>query len=292
MTTPSANSTGLFPPPVARPWKPRRTYQTCYYSLSGFLIFSTLGAGEPPAPRIDRPAAPRPLGPAVVSDNAASPLDEPLRLIGEARTVFQKVKDYSCVLIKRERINGQLTPDHVVALKVRNEPFSVYMRWMQPKDLSGQEVCYVAPKHGNRMRAHSAGALGLVGWVTLDQNDPRALKTSRHRISEAGLANLIDRYSAGWQAERPLGRTQVSIADYEYNKRRCTRVETAHSADSAGQFEYFRTVVYFDQETHLPIRVECYDYPRRANETGELVEVYSYVNLRYNVGLDETTFNH
>ena len=55
----------------------------------------------------------------------------------------------------------------------------------------------------------------------------------------------------------------------------------------------FKTVsVYFDQETKFPVRVECYDYPRGADDPGELLEVYSYINLRYNVGLGEETFNH
>jgi hypothetical protein len=51
-------------------------------------------------------------------------------------------------------------------------------------------------------------------------------------------------------------------------------------------------VVYFDKESNLPIRVECYDWPHRAGEAGELVEVYSYVNLKLNVGLADEVFSH
>src|SRR5262249_17784130 len=128
------------PPPGARPRSSRRTYRVCYYSFTAFLVYTTLGIGEPQTPSFGTPpAAPRPMGDPVVSPVSASPLDEPLRLIGEARRAFEEVQDYSCVLVKRERINGQLTPESLITLKVRNQPFSVYMRWMDPKEMAGQE---------------------------------------------------------------------------------------------------------------------------------------------------------
>ncbi len=246
-----------------------------YLGLTGFLIVALTGADQAPA----RP-------------DSASPLDEPLRLIAEARQVMREVKDYSCVLIKKECVNGQMTPNNVIALNVRSRPFSVHMRWLDPSDLAGREVCYVAGKNGNKMRVHPGGGLNLLGWLTVDPADPRALKTTRHAITEAGLGNLIDRYAAGWEAERKRGEAQVQLAEYEYNKRRCTRVEVAHPANTVGQYEYFRTVVYFDKEWKLPVRVECYDYPRRADDPGELLEVFNYVNLRCNVGLGDEAFNH
>jgi hypothetical protein len=37
--------------------------------------------------------------------------------------------------------------------------------------------------------------------------------------------------------------------------------------------------------------MECYDWPRGAHDQGELLEVYSYVNLRLNPGLSDNVFN-
>jgi hypothetical protein len=224
--------------------------------------------------------------------DAASPMDEPLRLIAEARQAYAGVRDYSCVLIKREKMEGQPMVDNVVAMKVRAQPFSVDLRWQEPRSLAGQEVCYVAGMNGGKMRVHSAGMLGAFGFVSLDPDDPRARQTSRHSITEAGIGNLLERFGRGWENERRLNATQVRTADYEYNKRRCTRVETTHPTNPGGQFLYYRSVVYFDKETHLPIRVECYDWPRRPGDAGEALEVYSYVNMRLNVGLGDEVFNH
>jgi hypothetical protein len=236
------------------------------------------------------PPAPQPTGKAVAPATPASPMDEPIRLVTQAREAYSRLQDYSCVLVKRERIDARPPSENVILMNVRARPFSVYLRWQQPRDLAAQEVCYVAGRNKGQMRVRSAGALGVVGFVSLDTNDPRALKTSRHSITEAGIGNLIDRFSTGWEGERRLNLTQVRIGEYEYNKRRCTRVETIHPARR--EFLHYRSIVYFDQQNHLPIRVESYDWPRSQGDPGQLTEVFSFVNLRLNVGLSDAVFNH
>ena len=251
---------------------------TWHIRLAGLLGLGLLVGATPPA---TSPAA-----------KAPSSMDEPLRLLAEARKAYAAVDDYTCTLIKRERLDGQSVPtESVIAMAVRARPFSVNLRWQEPRDLVGQEACYVEGKNNGKMRVRPAGALGALGFITLDPNDARARRNSRHAITEAGLGNLLERYAVHWEEERKLNRTTVHVADYEYNKRRCVRVETVHPAKNDGQFSFYRNVVYFDKETHLPVRVECYDWPRYEGDKGEAVEVYSYVNLRLNVGLGDAQFN-
>jgi hypothetical protein len=221
-----------------------------------------------------------------------SPMDEPLRLIALARKAYAEVNDYSCTLIKRERLEGRSEPtESVIQMAVRTQPFSIHLVWQEPHDLVGQEACYVEGKYNGRMRVRAAGVLGAIGFVTLDPNDARARKNSRHAITEAGLGNLIERYGNHWEQERNLDQTTVRVGNYEYNKRRCVRVETVHPTANDGHYAFYRNVVYFDKETHLPVRVECYDWPRFDGDKGEAVEVYSYANLRTNVGLSDAHFN-
>jgi hypothetical protein len=177
-------------------------------------------------------------------------------------------------------------------MQVRTRPFAVYFRWQEPGSLAGQEACYVAGANGGKMRARPAGLLGAVGFVSLDPNDPRARQASRHAITEAGLGHLIDQFASGWEQERRWGQSVVKVATYEYDGRRCTRVEVAHPANPNRAFQHFRDVVFFDQETHLPIRMEAYDWPGRPGTAGELLETYSYVGLRLNIGIPEEVFHH
>jgi hypothetical protein len=263
-----------------------------FLGLTSVLALFIVSSASPQAPSgpttrttVSAQAAP--------SGESASPLDEPLRLIGEARKSYEQVRDYTCILIKKETMRGQMQPESVIVMKVRNEPFSVYLRWQQPKTMAGQEACYVAGKNEGKMRVHASGLIGAVGWVSLDPNDERAKKNSNHAITEAGIGNLIARFNKYWEREKGLGLTRIRVSEYEYNKRRCTRVEATHPEKKDGSFLTYRSVLYFDKETHLPIRVEAYDWPRPGgNKDGELMEVYSYINMRVNVGLGDEAFNY
>lgn len=229
---------------------------------------------------------------AIPARRTVSPLDEPLRLLAESRTAYANVHDYTCTLVKRERINGVMQADNVVAMKARTEPFSVHFKWQEPKAMAGQEACYVAGLHEGKMRVKPAGFLGAVGFVTLAPDDPRAQQTSRRNITQAGIGNLIERVGMAWEAERRLGKPAVRIGEFEYNKRRCIRVETVNSGLAGSAVPCARSLIYFDKENRLPIRIECFDWPGPNGEPGQLYEVYSFVNLRLNVGLPDEVFNH
>ena len=56
---------------------------------------------------------------------------------------IEKLQDYSATLAKRERIGGKLLDYEYMFVKVRHNPFSVYMYFLAPADLKGQEVIYI-----------------------------------------------------------------------------------------------------------------------------------------------------
>lgn len=224
---------------------------------------------------------------------APTPIEQASRLITEARQSYQGVQDYTCTFIKQERIGQELRPQNVMLMKVRSQPFSVYFRWAAPKSLEGQEACYVAGRNNNQMRAHPIGILGVVGWVSVDPHDSRAMKDNRHPITDAGIGHLIERIGSGWETDKGISQAQLQIGDYVYNNRPCTRVEVSHPGSQPGSFYAYRCVVYWDKQTHLPIRYEAYDWPRQGGDpNGDLLENYNYVNLRLNVGLSDAVFNH
>ena len=230
---------------------------------------------------------PRPIKP------AANPMDAPLNLLAEARQTYQRVTDYTCQFRKRERLRGQLQAENVIAMSVRTRPFSVYMHWQAPASIAGQEACYVAGANNGMMRAHSTGLFGVAGFVSLDPRNPRCLENSRHDITEAGIGSLIERFEKRWALEKRWNRTQVQIAEYDFAKRRCIRVDTIHPDNRDKVFLFYRTILYFDKETRLPTRIENYDWPKAGGDAkGNLVESYSYIDVRFNVGLTNATFNH
>jgi hypothetical protein len=248
-------------------------------SLLGVLVLA--GAGQPPA---GAPAAPP--SPSTPAPDLAG------QLIAEAHASFARVRDYMGTLVKQERVGGHLQPEQFVSLRVRQQPFSVHLKWQGPKQYEGQEAAYVAGKNGGKMRAKAAGLAGAVGFVALEPTDPRALRQSRHAITETGLGHLIDTVERGYQQERQLPPSQVQTryADYAFQQKPCTRMETVHLVNN-GQFYCYRCVVYFDKSMKLPVRFEAYDWPAAGGSPqGELLECYSYIDLKFNVGLTDAAF--
>jgi hypothetical protein len=266
----------------------RRLGRALLLVSGGMLAVSLLRADPPVAgtPTSQLPAAPNTIAQTV------NPLDEPLRLVLEAAQAYQQVRDYTCILIKQERIQGRLQENNIIQMKFRQQPFSVYLRWLAPQTFAGQEVCYVQGRNNNMMRVRSAGVLGKFGFVSIPVNDPRAREHSRHLITEAGLGNLINQTYRDWTHARQTGQAMVRLADYKYDNRLCTRVEVIQTTRDPQAYCY-RGVVYFEKQTHLPIRMEAYDWPRPGGPPeGELLESFSYASLQLNVGLTDAAFNY
>ncbi|MGF1582674.1 MAG: DUF1571 domain-containing protein [Gemmataceae bacterium] len=220
-----------------------------------------------------------------------SVLDEPLRLLWKGHQTYQKVQDYSCTMVKQERVGGKLQQEHVMDVKFRNTPFSISMKWRSPKSFEGQEVVYVHGRNKNHMRVKKAGFVGRFGFVSIDPNSALVKQHSRHTITEAGLANLIARIYRDWYRERNYNRAQVKIGEYRFNKQPCTRIEVTQTQRTKDVYCY-RTVLYLDKTTRIPVRLECYDWPRQGGPAGgEVLEIYSYLNVRYNVQLTDADFN-
>jgi hypothetical protein len=219
-------------------------------------------------------------------------MDRAIALLTEARLAFQNVRDYECRSVNRERVNGTLLPESVMAMKVRSRPFSVYLRYESPGADEGMELCYVEGRNQGGMRVHPAGVKGVLGFWSVDPRDPRALEKSRHFITEAGIGNLLESTARYWEREHRWNKTLVHITEEGLGGRACTRIETIHPDRDAGSFYGYRCELWLDKATHLPVGAETYDWPRPGGpEGGDLLESYRFLNLRCNVGLGDDVFN-
>jgi Protein of unknown function (DUF1571) len=245
--------------------------------LTGALI---VASGSQPVGRITSAGTAEPV---LLSQPASTGSVDLLgQWIKAAAETFTRVRDYQCTFAKRERIEGALQDEQIAVMKIRSQPFSVNVKFTSPRSVAGKEASYVAGRHNGMIKAKSGGALGLVGYVTMDPRDPKALRGTRHSITEAGIGNLIERLCAAHAQE--LKRTvQVTVAEVSVNRRNCVRFDISNPG-ADGIDAQPRTLVYFDSDTNLPIRYEAYD--RR----GELVECFSYTDLHFNVGLTDAAF--
>lgn len=268
----------------------------CGLGVIGLLMGAIAAAGQPPAAGPALPQTPTQYSPPATRPAATvEPHNLAAQLVADARASFARVKDYTATFIRQERVRGQLLPEQHIALRVRQQPLSIHMKWTAPKNLAGQEASFVTGQNNNQLRAKSAKPLlGAIGFVSLDPRDPKAMDNNRHPITEGGLGNLIEQIGQAHEQEKRLAPNQLQLqfGNFLFNQRVCTRMEATHLVNN-GQFYCYRCAVYFDRETRLPVRFEAYDWPQPGGPPGgEVLEIYNYIDLKFNVGLSDAAFNY
>ncbi len=212
------------------------------------------------------------------------------RMMSDCRAKYDQVHDYSCTFYKRERHNGVLSSTHVMQLKARTNPLSFYVKCVNPR--AGREAIWIKGKNSGKVVAHDAGFVKvLAGTMHLDPKGGVAMEDNRHPITEAGLGNMIDTVRHRWDLELKPGMTRVEFhPGMKVGDRGCTMIETTHTLHD-GSFIFHRVRLYIDDKLGLPIRLEGYDWPKHFGVEPELVEEYTYANLRINPGLTDRDFD-
>ncbi|MCA9211928.1 MAG: DUF1571 domain-containing protein [Planctomycetales bacterium] len=225
------------------------------------------------------------------------PLDDALEMAhASLNHIDLHVKDYTCTLVKRERINGRLLPHEFMTCKIRNErsdgtPFSVYMKFTNPSSVRGREVIYVQGENDGNMVAHEGGFKSFLPTVTLKPDGALAMRNQRYPVTEVGLRTLTERLIEKGNRDRELGPCTVKIlSGAKVAKRPCTCIEVRHD-ERKPQLDFHVARVFVDSELNVPIRYEAYEWPSRPGGEMELIEEYSYIDLKLNVGLTDEDFD-
>jgi hypothetical protein len=217
-------------------------------------------------------------------------LEPMLRLAHQALKRLDEIKDYSCNVIRRERIGGRLLDYHYQFLKVRHQPLSIYLYYQTPK--RGSEVIYVEGQNDGKVWAHEVGANAqLVGTVSLDPEGPRARRESRYPITQAGLAPLARHVAEFAENDKQYGECEVKVfPDAKVNGRACLSVQVTH-AKPRREFRFHLARVFFDHERGFPIRYEAYGWPARSGDEPPLIEEYTFTDIKLGKGYTDRDFD-
>lgn len=203
------------------------------------------------------------------------------------------LKDYSATVVKLERIDGKLGNPEYATIKVRQHPFSVYMGFVAPADVKGQECMYLEGQNDGKMYAHAPpGTLrGKFGTVQLLPTSAMAMKDQRYPITEIGIYNLTNRLIEVGEHDKQFGECDVKFFQgAKVNGRDCTMVQVVHPVPRR-QFLFNMARIYLDDQLNVPIRYEAYDWPATPGGPPQKLEEYTYMNLVVNPGLTDADFD-
>jgi hypothetical protein len=207
---------------------------------------------------------------------------------------LEKIEDYTAIIVKQERIKGELKEPEYMLAKIRHRPFSVYLRFLKPDDKKGQETIYLgaAPGREEKMWGHAgSGIRKAFGTVPLDPRGPLAMADNRYPITEIGLLNLVQRLRDVGEKDIKYGECEVKFfQDAKINGRPCTCVQVVHPKQR-NNFLFHVARIFVDDEINVPIRYEAYNWPTKPGGPPEMIEEYTYLNLKINNHFTDADFD-
>jgi len=213
---------------------------------------------------------------------AAGPTQTLLSLLAQMEASYARVKDYTAVFRKQERVDGTLLPEETTFLKFQ-KPLKVYMKWVEDP-FKGTEALFVDGDN-NKLLVHRDGILEFP-TVSLDPKGAVAMKGNRHPITEVGFGHLIDGLQRNIKTALQHGEFQlIRLTEEPFRGRAATVVEAKFTPRSGRTHYASRMVCHIDKELLLPIGAAFYD------EKDGLFERYSYSDVRLNVGLTSLDFS-
>ena len=294
MTTPIQTST---PPRSHRRWLWLAAPLAPVTLAGGAIWWFTEPLEDHPAPPLVGLSKPSVSAPQVVEAEAAWPEtrmegDQAKRLLLSilTRTVTKlgRHEGYAATFRKQERIDGVLLPEQTMAMKVRNHPFAIYLKFVTPKP--GKEVVFAEGHHDNKLIAHNGDwTRRLVPRLAVAPDSAVALADCRHPITDAGLVNL---------AEKLLKFRRMDLADDDAvtilertEDGRWLRSIHTHSIPNDDR-PFARAEVLYDPKSLIPTRISNYDWPQpgQAGEL-ELAERYTYDDIRFDATLTAIDFD-
>ncbi len=229
---------------------------------------------------------------------AAPPGDHPIDASLEIARRVQKhiahdIKDYTCIFIKQERVGGELISPQYIDAKFRQDPQSVYFKFLNPDDVKGREVIYAAGANDGKLLAREgSGVKRLIGMVRLEPTSALAMAGQKYPINNAGMAFLTKRLIEVAEQDRKYGEVEVHFyKDAKVGDRNCLLIEVIHPVPRR-VFLFHKAVIYIDQELQVPIHYAAYLWPKKPGEEPPLDESYTYANLKLNVGLTDADFDY
>jgi len=252
----------------------------------------TAKAAEQSTASSDAPAQTVRLGGAAAAvDPNEHPLMPVLRWGQESLKIAEKIQDYSATMVKRERIDGKVNDPEYMFIKIRHKPLSVYMCFLKPDHLKGQEVIWVKGQNNGKLWGHGTGMRKVFGTVPLDPTGPVAMKGNRYPITEIGIENLVRRPDREGEKDTQYGECEVKyFPGAKINGRTCTCIQVVHPVPRRN-FQFHLARIFVDDEYNLPVRFEAHDWPSQPGGSPELIEEYTYVNIKMDNKFTDADFD-
>ncbi len=254
--------------------------------LAALFCIQCIPAGETDSGSVliakDQPVEPADISQRVV-DLAKS---DHLALLNLCKSHYaDTVSDYTCTLVKQERIGGALKPEQEIQVKFLDQPFSVAMNWTKNSPI-GDRILYVEGRHDDKMIVRpKSGILQMLtgGSVRRKPDGADAMRNTLRPVNLFGFNRGMRELIAVYEAAEQAGELDQRFGGFAEVAGRPTVVLERYLPPRE-DYPAAKTLIYIDREHLVPICIEGYDWDDR------LTCRYLYKDVQFNVGLTEDDF--
>lgn len=226
--------------------------------------------------------------------NQRSSIEFAVEEIREMKTGFQsRVSDYTAVLVKKERIAGELGDRDIVKLKVNPaandlDSLRLYTRH-NARAIRGQEQIW-SPEYDGRVAFHERGGALPIRTRYVDPAGFISMRSNLYPITEWGIEKMIDRLQIKLATIEDFSNYAVHRKDGAVNGKE-VEIVTIEAKQNHAAPKFYRLKYYIDKEYGFATGYELFDKPDKENAHPSLLEQYFYSDVKTNVGLTDLDFD-
>lgn len=195
----------------------------------------------------------------------------------------ETVQDFSCRLVKRERINGFLQEMHFIDMEVREgeyqngrvvQPLSIYLHFLAPKNVVDRNVIYVEGQNDGKMLIRNGGKHFEYVVAQIDPNSDAARDETLVPLTDIGFDRLLNRMIEVLEKHQQVDPTGTNtkaerIAGAKINNRPCTVIRITHPQPMPG-LEFHIANVFVDEGLHAPGARGLFELAEDSRQSGSL----------------------
>ena len=249
-----------------------------------------LTAQTPPLQSDDDPLTPEQLSERNLAKKVA--------MLEKGIAFLKATPDYTALFTKRELVNGQMLEEQTMAMKLRHQPLSIYLKWLDFE--VGREVMFVDGVNDGKMLVHSGGWKARLPAILMPPDSSLAMQEARYPITRAGLLSLATTI-VGYNAkdlEIKNFSSCVQLDDQMTGERSCACFVLEYR-DRDTSKEYRKSITLIDKEWCVPLFIKNFGWPGddfsqvdSDLDEATLIEHYTYSEVKFRSSLSALDFDH
>lgn len=201
----------------------------------------------------------------------------------------EEYHDYYCILYKWDQTNLVSRQRDVMHLFLREEPFSVYVRYEYPEKNRNREFIFWEGHYENTIIVNTGDAFNH-RTLLLSRDSAAIQNSATHGVTELGFRELLKQLIEISDQKEVLEDAKLRYYGNAWvGDRACYALEVTF-LEKRPELTFCRMEVMVDKELDLPVRVAMYDWSSTPGVPGEILEEYIYVIKGINIGLEDIDF--